>query len=79
MEVKREKGTYIRPEEGMIYTNRGGGEFLCTSVLSDRQAIMRRTTTGWTCVAHGIQQYEDETIEWDYSTDGHWCWMEGRL
>lgn len=73
------KGAYIRPEEGVIYTNRYGGEYLCIKVLDDRRAVMRRTITGWTCTVHGVKQFEDDTIEWDYSTNGHWCWMEGRL
>ena len=34
----------------------------CWSYISD----------GWSLAAHGPQIYEDGTIEWNYSTGGHW-------
>ena len=34
-------------------------------------ARMINTKTGWTLTAHGLVQYEDGTIEWDYSTGGY--------
>ena len=57
----------IVPTIGKIYTNRGGGEFLCKNVLENGEAIMIRVSDGWRLRAHGVCQYEDGTIEWDYS------------
>lgn len=33
-------------------------------------ARVRSTITGWTMTIHGTNQYEDGSIDWDYSTDG---------
>lgn len=60
----------ITPEQGKVYQNKGGGEFLCIESF-DGDAIMQNTASRWTFKAHGITQYEDGTIEWDYSTRGH--------
>lgn len=70
--------TYFVPQVGQIYQNRNGESYLCLSVetrylLSDTAARMRRTSDGWTLVAHGLTRYEDGTIEWNYSTGGSWC------
>ncbi len=65
------KGKRITPERGKIYKNRGGGEYLCIRGL-DGDAIMRNVASGWMFWANGVTQYEDGSIEWDYSTDGHW-------
>lgn len=66
--TKRER---ITPEEGKVYTNKGGGEFLCLTSYHGGDACMRNVKSGWTFMAHGVQQYENGTIEWDYSTGGH--------
>lgn len=65
----------ITPVEGETYHNRNGAAYLClSSGLVEGTATMRHTVSGWTLTAHGVRQYEDGTIEWDYSTDGHWPW-----
>ena len=51
--------------------------YLCTQVLrhahpSDSLAGFERITDGWCLTAHGVIQYEDGTIEWNYSSGGHW-------
>lgn len=56
--------------EGGIYANRGGGSFRCLTAWSDGGTV-RNMASGWTCDAHGITMYEDGSIEWDYSTGGH--------
>lgn len=70
---------------GQIYRNRNGGEYRCTGnslYLNDAQkqralplgehiAYMERVKDGWSLIAHGVIQYEDGTIEWNYSTGGH--------
>lgn len=58
---------------GQIYTNHNGSDYLCKSITDDNSAEMERVTDGWTLVAHGLQKHEDGTIEWDYSTGGHWA------
>lgn len=58
-------------EVGNIYRNRNGKWYLCKSVAGEN-ATMERITDHWTLVAHGIRLYEDGTIEWNYSTGGHW-------
>ena len=63
-------GTTIFP--GCTYTNHNGSDYLCKSISDDNSAVMERVQDGWTLVAHGIQMYGDGTIEWDYSTGGHW-------
>lgn len=63
-------GTTIIP--GCTYTNHNGSEYLCKSIPDNNSAVMERVKDGWTLVAHGIQKYGDGTIEWDYSTGGHW-------
>ena len=35
-------------------------------------AYFTRLSDGWSLAAHGPQIYEDGTIEWNYSTGGHW-------
>ncbi|QNK41564.1 hypothetical protein [Caproicibacter fermentans] len=57
---------------GCTYTNHNGGDYLCQSIPDDNSAVMERVKDKWTLVAHGIEKYEDGTIEWDYSTGGHW-------
>lgn len=62
--------TRITPEQGMVYKNKGGGEFLCIKGFAGN-AVMQNVASGWTFNANGIILYEDGSIEWDYSTGGH--------
>ncbi|WP_050699009.1 hypothetical protein [Anaeromassilibacillus senegalensis] len=62
----------IAPQIGEIYTNRNGDEYLCTNICNE-SVSMERLKDGWTLKAHGVRQYPDGTIEWDYSTGGHWA------
>lgn len=60
----------ITPERGKIYKNKGGGEFLC--IQGDNgSAVMQNIVSGWTFKANNVVQYEDGSVEWDYSTGGH--------
>ncbi|MGX8709810.1 MAG: hypothetical protein ACQGTM_06125 [bacterium] len=63
-------GTAIFP--GCTYTSQNGSAYLCTSIPDDNSAVMERVKDRWTLVAHGIKMFGDGTIEWDYSTGGHW-------
>lgn len=70
MNTSRKKFT---PIPGNIYRNRGGGEYRCLESRMDisYQAVMQNTASGWTLQAHGCGIYPDGTIDWDYSTKGH--------
>ena len=59
------------PEPGKVYTNNGGGRFRCLSVVGTNEAVFENVRSGWICKAHGIGAYPDETIDWVYSTGGH--------
>lgn len=70
---------YIVPEFGATYTLRNGGEYRCLFVSdADKveqggcSAVLVRVSDSWELIAHGVQQNENGTIEWDYSTGGHW-------
>ena len=65
----------IAPVEGVVYHNRNGSDYRCERRMGGVNARMVRIPDGWRCMAHGVRQYEDGTIEWDYSTDGHWPWQ----
>lgn len=58
---------------GQIYTNQNGYRYLCKQLKPDGSAIMMRISDGWTLIAHGVQMYPTGLIEWNYSTEGHWC------
>ena len=71
--AKRQNPKPFTPREGTIYENAGGGRYLCTRSWDEDTWTARfmNTASGWELVAHGIVRYEDGTIEWDYSTEGH--------
>ena len=60
----------FKPEKGKIYTNHSGFQYEYLEVSED--------TGGWICTAHHLVMYQDDTIEWDYSTDGHFEEDEGK-
>ena len=44
---------------------------MCVAVsLGEHQASMIRLSDGWSFAAQGLQQYEDGTVEWNFSTGG---------
>lgn len=71
-------GTRFDPVKGQVYTNKGGGKFLCQGGIHETpftvekafSAFMVNVMSGWTFLANGLIQYEDGTIEWDYSSGG---------
>lgn len=67
--MKREK---FRPEKGKTYKNDNGGTYRCLE-SSDDQIIMQNVASGWTLIAHGCGIYENGSIDWDYSTGGHFA------
>ena len=85
---KLDKGQPLTPTVGQVYTNRGGGKYLCSALVTDygtqyfnaagcsssTTAVFRNVMSGWTFTAKGVIQYVDGTIEWDHSSDG--CFKE---
>jgi len=66
----------FEPERGTIYMNHGGGTFRCLTAprrcFIGIAAMMQNTKSGWTFEARGIHTYDDGSIDWDYSTGGHY-------
>ena len=68
---------YFVPVINRVYTNRNVRQYRCTGVVEgshplETVAYFTRLSDGWSLMAHGPQIYEDGTIEWNYSTGGHW-------
>ena len=61
--------TKFTPETGKLYRN-GTDEYVCITAYNTN-AVLRSTSSGWTLTAHGCGIYDDGSIDWDYSTDGH--------
>lgn len=63
-----------------VYHNKGGGDFKCIGTgVSNRGSYgyrMQNIKSGWTFLAHGIVQYENGDIEWDFSTGGEFLPIE---
>lgn len=69
--MKRANGIrHYTLEVGDYYINAGGGYFYCEERLDNDIYIMVNAASGWRFKAHVITRYEDNTIEWDYSTEG---------
>lgn len=68
------------PQPGASYRNQGGGVFECIETFDSKDggAVMRNRTSGWTLNAHGIGIYDDDSIDWDYSTNGHFESVSGQ-
>lgn len=66
--------TKFRPIKGCVYENAGGGTFKClgNDWLNNASTFVN-VRSGWTFIAHGIGQYIDNKIDWDYSTDGYFA------
>lgn len=76
--AKRQRPQRLIPIEGHVYTNAGGGQYVCTrSHDNSIDAWFMNIASGWELLAHGLIQYEDGTIEWDWSTDGRFS--DGQL
>ena len=66
----------ITPEPGKVYTLKSNNSiitsmFRCVSSQAGT-AVFRNVASGWTFTAHGVAQYSDGEIDWDFSTGGHW-------
>ncbi len=67
------------PQPGTGYKNQGGGIFDCIDTTEQSDVfIMRNRVSGWTFNAHGVGIYEDNSIDWNYSTGGHFESVSGQ-
>lgn len=73
------KSVRARLEVGKEYILHSVGSyetrFVCVRRLmvddySAHNAELRNIWSGWTFTAHGVNIYEDGTIDWDFSTNG---------
>ena len=78
---KRQNPRAFDPVPGEVYENAGGGKFLVEGCDPEaRTAWMTNIKSGWSLTAVRVVQYDDRTIEWDYSKDGHFLPLdESRL
>lgn len=68
---KRQNPKRITLVGGKVYENAGGGRYLCTSHWNSYESSsFMNIDSGWELIAHNVVQYDDGTIEWDYSTGG---------
>ena len=76
-EVFYMKSERIMPKVGSLYKLRDHEGYVLEVLrtlpedgYSPFSARVRSIITGWTMTIHGINQYEDGSIDWDFSTDG---------
>ena len=65
----------FEPKEGEEYDNHGGGRFRCLRVFG-QDALFQSVKSGWTFMARECHTYEDGTIDWNWSTGGHFAPVE---
>ncbi len=64
--------TRFTPRMGEIFKLTGtSAEYVCLKIAGKYNAYLQNTKTGWTFLANGIGYYTDGSIDWDFSTDGH--------
>lgn len=71
------KSERVHLKVGSLYRlhDRDGYVLECLRLIPDDSyspytAKVRSTVTGWTMTIHGVNQYEDGSIDWDFSTHG---------
>lgn len=57
---------YTKLQTGSVYHNRGGSDYVCLDA-GETSAHLMNVYSGWTLIAMGIVQYENDWIEWDWS------------
>ena len=73
--VSYPKTVRFKPEIGKTYRNHGGGTFRCLW-SSDTGATFINTKSGWKFSATEVIQYSDGSIEWAWSSGGHFVELE---
>ena len=69
---------YTQLTPGTVYTLRNQSKYLCLDTLEPElpgmcRAILQRESDGYTLIANGTRMNADGSIEWDYSTGGHFA------
>lgn len=59
----------FQPEKYKVYINDNGREYTCLDAWEG--AAVMESAEGWVCITHGCGIYADGTIDWAYSTGGH--------
>lgn len=57
-------------KDGEVYRLNCGGDFFCLGNENDVYRL-KNLSSGWVLDAHNVQINDDGTIEWGYSTGGH--------
>lgn len=61
----------VTAEIGKKYVHKNGSEFMCIGFDKDtKHPIMQNTETLWICSVSGLGQYDNEMIDWDFSSHG---------
>ena len=55
---------------GCKYRNRNGIAYTC--VRRDGNDYVMKSEKGWMCRVHHVWLYDDDTIDWDFSSAGWW-------
>lgn len=64
--------TRFTPRMGEIFKLTGTStEYVCLKIAGKYNVYLQNTKTGWTFLANGIGYYTDGSIDWDFSTEGH--------
>ena len=68
------------PQPGGTYRNHGGGKYECIGTPDQTGAVpMMNALSGWILNAHGVGIYDDDSIDWDFSTGGHFSETRNRF
>ena len=56
-----------------VVQHKNGWYFIC--IEPGKNPTLMNVKTGWEMVVHGLGQYDDGKIDWDFSTGGCWSYM----
>ena len=56
-----------------VVQHKNGWYFIC--IEDGKNPTLMNVNTGWEMVVHGLGQYDDGKIDWDFSTGGFWSYM----
>lgn len=64
----------FEPELGYFYRNQGSNAtFRCVAKTFTGKTVLQNVRSKWTFTAHGVGKYSDNSIDWDYSTNGFYA------
>ena len=58
---------------GDVFEHKSGGKYICVAedLTPNNAPTLQNLLSGWTFQAHGVGRYDNNTIDWDYSTGGY--------